>query len=117
MKNSWIINWRTWRLLKDEPVAANVQCWGRSDRSGSSSASSSSLSLFSSLQLDELELELEDELEELELDDHLEGPLLLLLGWRDETLAFPLEVANEKEMPEGGGLPLLIQPDGVNRSS
>jgi hypothetical protein len=48
------------------------------------------LSLFSSLQLDELELELEDELEELELDDHLEGPLLLLLGWRDETLAFAL---------------------------
>jgi hypothetical protein len=41
------------------------------------------LSLFSSLQLDELELELEDELEELELDDHLEGSLLLL-GWRGE---------------------------------
>jgi hypothetical protein len=60
-------------------------------------ALSSSLSLFSSLQLDELELELEDELEELELDDHLEGPLLLL-GWRDKTLAFALEVANEKEM-------------------
>jgi hypothetical protein len=55
------------------------------------------LSLFSSLQLDELELELEDELEELELDDHLEGPLLLL-GWRGETLAFDLEVANEKEI-------------------
>jgi hypothetical protein len=54
-------------------------------------------SLFSSLQLDELELELEDELEELELDDHLEGPLLLL-GWRGETLAFDLEVANEKEI-------------------
>jgi hypothetical protein len=65
---------------------------------------SSSLSLFSSLQLDELELELE----ELELDNHLAGPLLLLLGWRDETLAFALEVANEKEMPKGGGLPLLI---------
>jgi hypothetical protein len=60
-------------------------------------ALSSSLSLFSSLQLDELELELEDELEELELDD-LEGPLLLLLGWRDETLAFALGVANAKEM-------------------
>jgi hypothetical protein len=63
------------------------------------------LSLFSSLQLDELELE--DELEELELEN-LKGPLLLLLGWRDETLAFALGVANEKEMPEGGGLPLLI---------
>jgi hypothetical protein len=61
-------------------------------------ALSSSLSLFSSLQLDELKLELEDELEELELDDHLEGPLLLLLGWRGKTLAFALEVANEKEM-------------------
>jgi hypothetical protein len=36
-------------------------------------------------------------LEELELDDHLEGPLLLL-GCREETLAFALEVANEKEM-------------------
>jgi hypothetical protein len=60
-------------------------------------AFSSSLSLFSSLQLDELELELEDELEEIELDDHLEG-LLLLLGWRGETLAFALEVANAKEM-------------------
>jgi hypothetical protein len=57
-------------------------------------ALSSSLSLFSSLQLDELELELEDE---LELDDHLEEPLLLL-GWRGETLAFALGVANEKEM-------------------
>jgi hypothetical protein len=61
-------------------------------------ALSSYLSLFSSLQLNKLELELEDELEELELDDHLEGPLLLLLGWRDKTLAFALEVANEKEM-------------------
>jgi hypothetical protein len=79
-------------------------------------ALSSSLSLFSSLQLDELELELEDELEELELDNHLEGPLLLLLGWRDETLAFALDVANDKEMPKGEGLPLLIQPGGVNRS-
>jgi hypothetical protein len=64
-------------------------------------ALSSSLSLLSSLQLVELELELEleleDELEELELDDHLEGPLLLL-GWRGETLAFALEVANEGDM-------------------
>jgi hypothetical protein len=55
------------------------------------------LSLFSSLQLDKLELELEDELEdeleELELEN-LEGPLLLLLGWRDETLAFAPGVAN-----------------------
>jgi hypothetical protein len=67
-------------------------------------ALSSSLSLFSSLQLDELELELEDELEELELDDHLEGPLLLLLGWRGETLTFALEVANEKEMAPRGVL-------------
>jgi hypothetical protein len=71
-------------------------------------AFSSSLSLFSSLQLDKLELELEDELEELELDDHLDGPLLLLLRWRDETLAFALGVADEKEMPEGGGLSLFI---------
>jgi hypothetical protein len=57
------------------------------------------LSFFSSLQQDELELELEleDELEELELDNHLEGPLLLL-GWNDETLAFALEVANEGDM-------------------
>jgi hypothetical protein len=69
-------------------------------------ALSSSLSLFSSLQLDELELELE------ELDDHLEGPLLLLLGWRDEILAFALEVDNEKEMPEGGGLPCLYSSMG-----
>jgi hypothetical protein len=44
-----------------------------------------SLSLISSLQLDELELELED---------HLEGSLLLL-GRRGETLAFALDVANE----------------------
>jgi hypothetical protein len=39
----------------------------------------------------------EDEPEELELDNHLEGPLLLL-GWRSETLAFALEVAKAKEM-------------------
>jgi hypothetical protein len=96
-------------LLKDKPVAANVQCRGRSVRSSSSSALSSSLSLFSSLQLNELELKLEDEIEELELEN-LEGPLLLLLGWRNETLAFALGVANEKkmEMPEREGLPLLI---------
>ncbi len=96
-------------IAQDEPDATEVQCQGRSDRSGSSSALSSPLSLISSLQLDELELELEDELEELELDDHLEGSLLLL-GWRGETLAFALEVANEKEMemPKGGDLPLLI---------
>jgi hypothetical protein len=65
----------------------------------------SSLSLISSLQLDELELE--DELEELELDDHLEGSLLLL-GWRGETLAFVLDVANEDGDASGEGLPLLI---------
>jgi hypothetical protein len=59
-------------------------------------ALSSSLSLFSSLQLDELELE------------DLEGPLLLLLGWRGETLTFALEVANEKEMTPKGVLGLLI---------
>jgi hypothetical protein len=81
-------------IAQDEPDAAEVQCWGRSNRSGSSSALSSPLSLISSLQLDELELELEDKLEELELDDHLEGPLLLL-RWRVETLAFVLDVANE----------------------
>jgi hypothetical protein len=81
-------------IAQDEPDATEVQCQGRSDRFGSSSALSSPFSLFSSLQLDELELELEDELEELELDDHLEGSLLLL-GWRGETLAFPLDVANE----------------------
>jgi hypothetical protein len=70
------------------------------------------LSLFSSLQLDELELELEleVELEELELDDHIEGSLLLL-GWRGETLAFALDVANE----DGDGLregvcPCLYSP-------
>jgi hypothetical protein len=66
-------------IAQDEPDATEVQCQGRSDRSGSSSALSSPLSLISSLQLDELELE--DELEELELDNHLEGSLLLL-GWR-----------------------------------
>jgi len=32
------MNWRTWRTMKNEPVAAKVQCLGRSDRSGSSSA-------------------------------------------------------------------------------
>jgi hypothetical protein len=81
-------------IAQDEPDAAEVQCRGRFDRSGSSSALSSPLSLFYSLQLDELELELEDELEELELDYHLEGSLLLL-GWRGETQAFALDVTNE----------------------
>jgi hypothetical protein len=81
-------------IAQDEPDAAKVQCRGRFDRSGSSSPLSSPLSLSSSLQLDELELKLEDELEELELDDHLEG-YLLLLGWRAETLAFALDIANE----------------------
>jgi hypothetical protein len=84
-------------IAQDEPDAAEVQCRGRSDRSGSSSP----LSLISSLQLDELELELEDELEELELDDHLEGSLLLL-GWRGETLAFTLDIANEDGDAPGG---------------
>jgi hypothetical protein len=88
-------------ITQDEPEATEVQCWGRSDRSGSSSALSSPLSLISSLQLDELELELEDELEELELDDYLEGSLLLL-GWRGETLAFALDVANEDGDAWGG---------------
>ena len=32
------MNWRTWRTMKNEPVAAKVQCWARSDRSGFSSA-------------------------------------------------------------------------------
>jgi hypothetical protein len=82
-------------IAQDEPDALEVQCRGRSDRSDSSSALSSPLSLISSLQLDELELELE----ELELDDHLEGSLLLL-GCRGETLAFALDVANE----DGDGL-------------
>jgi hypothetical protein len=98
-------------IAQDEPDATEVQCRGRSDRSGSSLALSSPLSLFSSLQLDELELELEHELEELELDDHLEGSLLL--GWRVETLAFSLDVANE----DGDGLregvcPYLYSPVG-----
>jgi hypothetical protein len=88
-------------IAQDEPYATKVQCWGRSSRSGSSSALSFPLSLISSLQLDELELELEDELEELELDDHLEGPLLLL-GWRVETLDFTLDVANEDGDAWGG---------------
>jgi hypothetical protein len=74
------------KIAQDEPDATEVQCWGRSNRSSSSSALSSPLSLISSLQLDELELELEDELEELELDDHLEGSLLLL-GWRPSRKA------------------------------
>jgi hypothetical protein len=78
-------------IAQDKPDAVEVQCQGRSNRFGSSLALSSPLSLISSLQLDELELE---ELEELELDDHLEGSLLLL-GWRGETLAFALDVANE----------------------
>jgi hypothetical protein len=97
-------------IAKDEPDAIEVQCQGRSNRFDSSSALSSPLSLISSLQLDELELE--DELEELELDDHLEGSLLLL-GWRGETLAFALDVANE----DGDGLregvcPCLYSPVG-----
>jgi hypothetical protein len=95
-------------IAQDKPDAAEVQCRGRSDRFGSSSTLSSPLSLISSLQLDELELELE----ELELDDHLEGSLLLL-GWRGETLAFALDVANE----DGDGLregvcPCLYCPVG-----
>jgi hypothetical protein len=81
-------------FAQDKPDAIEVQCQGRSNRFGSSSALSSPLSLFSSLQLDELELKLEDELEELELDDHLQGSLLLL-GWRGETRGFALDVANE----------------------
>jgi hypothetical protein len=67
-------------IAQDKPNDTEVQCQGRSDRSGTSLALSSPLSLISSLQLDELELELELE-DELELDDHLEGSLLLL-GWR-----------------------------------
>jgi hypothetical protein len=103
-------------IAQDESDAKVVQCWGRSDSSDSSSALSSPLSLISSLQQDklelELELELEDELEELELEDHLEGPLLLL-EWRVETLAFALDVANE----DGDGLregvcPCLYSPVG-----
>jgi hypothetical protein len=93
-------------IAQDEPDAIEVRCWGRSDRSDSSSA----LSLFSSLQLDELELE--DELEELELDDYLEGPLLLL-GWRGQTLAFALDVANEDEDGLREGVcPCLYSPVG-----
>jgi hypothetical protein len=87
-------------VAQDELDAAEVQCQGRFDRS-SSSALSSPLSLISSLQLDELELE---------LDDHLEGSLLLL-GWRGETLALAMDVANE----DGDGLregvcPCLYSP-------
>jgi hypothetical protein len=67
-------------IAQDEPDAAEVQCRGRSDRSGSSLALSSSLSLICSLYLDELELELEDELEKLELDDHLEDLYFYLDG-------------------------------------
>jgi hypothetical protein len=97
-------------IAQDEPDTTEVQCQGRSNRFGSSSALYSPLSLFSSLQLDELELEVE--LEELELDDHLERSLLLL-GWRGETLAFALDVANE----DGDGLregvcPCLYSPVG-----
>jgi hypothetical protein len=88
-------------IAQDKPDVVEVQCQRRSDRSGSSSALSFPLSLISSLQLDELELELEDELEELELDDHLEGSLLLL-GWRGETLDFALDVANEDGDARGG---------------
>jgi hypothetical protein len=92
-------------IAQDEPNTEAVQCWGRSDSSSLSSALSSPLSLISSLQLDELELD-------LELEDHLEGPLLLL-GWRIETLAFALDVANE----DGDGLregvcPYLYSPVG-----
>jgi hypothetical protein len=99
-------------IAQDKPDVEVVQCWGRSDSSSSSSALFSPHSLISSLQLDELELELEDELEELELDDHLDG-YLLLLGWRGETLAFALDVANE----DGDGLregvyPCLYSPVG-----
>jgi hypothetical protein len=95
-------------IAQDKPDAAEVQCRGRSDRSSSSLALSSPLSLISSLQLDEQELELE----ELKLDDHLEGSLLLL-GWRGETLAFALDVADE----DGDGLregvcPCLYSPVG-----
>jgi hypothetical protein len=87
-------------ITQDKLDVAEVQCRGRFDRSDSSSALSSPLSLISSLQLDELELELEDELEELELDDHLEGSLLLL-GWRGETLTFALDVVNEDRDASG----------------
>jgi hypothetical protein len=95
-------------IAQDELDAEVVQCWGRSDSFGSSSALSSPLSLISSLQLDELELELE----ELELNDHLEGPLLLH-GWRVETLAFALDVANEDgDALREGVCPCLYSPVG-----
>jgi hypothetical protein len=94
-------------IAQDELDVEVVQCWGRSDNSSSSSALSSPLSLISSLQLDELELKLEDELEELELEDHLEGPLLLL-GWRVETLAFALDIANEDGDAFGGSASAYI---------
>jgi hypothetical protein len=97
-------------IAQDEPDAVEVQCQGRSNRSSSSSALSSPLSLISSLQLDELELE--DELEKQELDDHLEGSLLLL-GWRVETLAFALYVANEDgDRLREGVCPCLYSPVG-----
>jgi hypothetical protein len=99
-------------IAQDEPDVAEVQCRGRSDRSGSSSALSFPLSLISSLQLDKLELELEDKLEELELDDHLEGSLLLL-GWRGEILAFALDIANEVgDGLRDGVCPCLYSPMG-----
>jgi hypothetical protein len=92
---------RNLEIAQDEPDAKVVQCWGRSDSSGSSSALFSPLSLISSLQLDELELE-----------DHLEGPLLLL-GWRVETLAFSLDVANEDgDRLREGVCPYLYSPVG-----
>jgi hypothetical protein len=88
-------------IAQDEPDAEVVQCWGRSDSSSSSSALSSPLSLISSLQLDELELE-----------DHLEGPPLLL-GWRVETLAFAMDVANEgRDGLREGVCPCLYRPVG-----
>jgi hypothetical protein len=99
-------------IAQDKRDVVEVQCQGRSDRSGSSSALSSYFSLISSLQLDELEVE--DELEELELDDHLEGSLLLL-GWRVKTLSLALDIANEDG--DGDGLreevcPCLYNPVG-----
>jgi hypothetical protein len=100
------------KIAQYEPDAIEVQCRGRFDRSGSSSALFSPLSLISSLQLDELELEQEPELEELELDDHLEGSLLLL-GWRGETLAFVLDVANKDgDSLREGVCPCLYSPVG-----
>jgi hypothetical protein len=92
---------RNLEIAQDEPDAEVVQCWGRSDSSGSSSTLFSPLSLISSLQLDELELE-----------DHLEGPLLLL-GWRVETLAFALDVPNEDgDRLREGVCPCLYSPVG-----